>query len=100
MAVKKRELKKGIKVTFTVDKKHFPEAENVALIGDFNGWNPAANPMKKLKSGKFSADVTLEKGRDYQFRYLLDGTTYVNDEEADRYTHSGVGDSENGVICL
>lgn len=25
-----------------------PHAEQVHLVGDFNGWNPDANPMKKI----------------------------------------------------
>ena len=28
-----------------------PNAPRISVIGDFNGWNPKANPMKRLKKG-------------------------------------------------
>ena len=50
------------KVTFKLDKKFAPVADNVALVGDFNDWDHEANPMKALKSGGFSATLDLEQG--------------------------------------
>ena len=31
-----------------------PHAEQVHLVGDFNGWNPDANPMKKISEDRKS----------------------------------------------
>ena len=59
------------------------------LTGDFNNWNVNCDEMNALKDGLFS-DTDLESGREYQFRYLLDGTTWINDEEADGYRNSGL----------
>lgn len=56
-----------------------PEANEVALVGDFNEWNGDATPMKKLKSGVWKADLVLDEG-EYEFRYLVDGNNWVNDE--------------------
>ena len=47
-------------------------AETAALCGEFNGWNPAANPMKKLKDGSFSTTISLDVDHTYRFRYWLD----------------------------
>ena len=44
--------------------------------------------------------IELEVGHEYQFRYLVDGTKWINDTEADKYTHSGVAAEENGVLAL
>jgi hypothetical protein len=55
--------------------------------------------MKASKTGSFSASVDLESGQEYQFRYLLDGTRWENDSEADKYVPSEFG-SENSVIIL
>jgi len=56
--------------------------------------------MNTLKDGSFTLTLDLETGREYQFRYLLDGTNWINDEAADSYCPSGFGDSQNSVITL
>jgi hypothetical protein len=56
--------------------------------------------MNALKDGSFSLSADLETGRSYQFRYLLDGNMWINDESADAYQPSGFGDSQNSVINL
>lgn len=83
------------KVTF----KFRTEAKNLVLVGDFNGWDESANPMKKLDDGSFTITVELETGYEQQFRYLADGYIWHNDEAADKYVHSSLG-SENSVVVL
>ena len=75
-------------------------AENAHVVGEFNGWSTSATPMKRLKNGFFSATVGLEKGRSYQFRYLLGESQWVNDPDADDYLPTPFGDSQNSVISL
>ncbi|HEY9221932.1 MAG TPA: isoamylase early set domain-containing protein [Lutibacter sp.] len=98
MAIKKQYLKNSsiCKVTFSIDAK---EAGNVSVIGDFNGWNTKADPLKKLKSGTFKGTVDLQKGQSYEFRYAVDGD-YVNDEEADDYLWNDFAAGENGVLNI
>ena len=71
------------RVTFDIP----PEAGAcvASLCGDFNDWDPKANPMKKKKDGGFWLTVSLEAGRPYRFRYLLDEERWENDWEADQY---------------
>ncbi len=38
-----------------------PGAESMSLIGDFNGWDPEKNPMKKLKNGNWEVFVRGRK---------------------------------------
>ncbi len=83
------------KVTF----KLYVQAENLALVGDFNNWNETSTPMKKAKDGAFSVAVDMESGREHQFRYLADGKTWLNDEAADKYVTNALG-SENSVVIL
>lgn len=45
-------------------------------------------------------NLDLETGRNYQFRYLLDGTTWINDAAAAAYGASGFGNAQNSVIVL
>ena len=94
MPLKKQYLKSKpiCKVTFTLDKKHVGEAKKVALLGDFNDWkDKKSNQMRKLKDGAFSRTLDLEVGKAYQFRYFVDGETWVNDPKADGYVPSQYG---------
>lgn len=60
-------------------------AEKVHLVGDFNGWDETATPMEPLKDGRFKIILELEPGKEYQFRYLVNGSEWHNDWEADKY---------------
>ncbi len=75
------------------------DADTAYLVGDFNGWDVSANPMKKRKDGTFYTALTLDAGRDYQFRYHLDGNRWENDWEADAYAPGEMG-VENSVVKL
>jgi len=52
-AVKKAAPKAAKKVSKVKEsfELHAPDAEHVLLAGDFTGWEDAAKPMKRLKSG-------------------------------------------------
>jgi 1,4-alpha-glucan branching enzyme len=100
--MKKEYLKsrKVCKVTFRFPRIAAPGAKSVCIVGDFNDWNIYANPMKRLKQGDFTITLELEPGREYQFRYLVDGSRWENDWNADKYVKSPFGDSDNSVIVL
>jgi 1,4-alpha-glucan branching enzyme len=99
MAIKKQYLKSKpvCKVTFSVPAE---EAKKVAVVGDFNEWNTKATVLKKLKNGTFKGTVDLPSENSYEFRYLVDGTSYINDEQADSYAWNDFAAAENGVINL
>ena len=102
MSIKKKFLKgKPVcKITLEVPKEVAQSAKSVALVGDFNEWNPTVAPMKATKEGKFTATVDLESGKEYQFRYLIDETRWVNDTDADKFIPTVYGDSDNSVVVL
>lgn len=99
MSLKKQVLKSKpvCKVTFRFTKEMVEGAENVTLVGDFNNWDEKALEMKKLKSGEFTSLLELEKGKAYEFRYLVNGTDWFNDLDADRYVSNRFG-AENCVV--
>lgn len=100
MALKKKYLKSKprCKVTFAVSKEQVRDAGKVCLVGEFNGWNPSATPLRRLKDGSFTRTLDLENGHEYQFRYLIDGEIWISDPEADRFAFSPFGDCENSVV--
>ncbi|MEW6693169.1 MAG: isoamylase early set domain-containing protein [Pseudomonadota bacterium] len=86
------------KATFTLPPLRHNGADKVSLIGDFNGWDAEAMPMKQRKDGSWSVEVELEPGREYQFLYQLGGERYANDDAADAYIPNPFGTGENSVI--
>ncbi|CAG5070640.1 hypothetical protein DYBT9623_03185 [Dyadobacter sp. CECT 9623] len=86
------------KVTFTVPAEAAADAKTVAVVGEFNNWNPEAVVLKKQKDGSFKGIVELAAG-EHQFRYILDGEKWENDWEADKYVPAGVDElAENSVV--
>ncbi len=102
MSIAKRYLKAKplCKVTFRLGRQACQGVETVHLVGEFNGWDLSATPMKRLKNGSFTVTVDLPAGQDHPFRYLLDGTRWENDWEADRYAPTPFGDAENSVVVV
>ena len=49
-----------------------PQARSVSVIGDFNQWNPAANPMQRRIDGAWFAQISLTHGH-HQYQFLVDG---------------------------
>jgi 1,4-alpha-glucan branching enzyme len=93
---------KSCRVTFKLDRANLAadtaenaitadNAKEVALLGEFNSWSPAANPMKRRKDGSFSTTISLDAGQDYRFRYLMDGDTWNNEEAADNLVPNPFG---------
>ncbi len=97
MAIEKKANAKNntVKVTFKLPAEAVQE--NGAVVGEFNGWDPAQTPLKFVKSGQvWKAEATVEGGKSYQFRYFVDGT-WRNDESADDYVPNEFF-SENSVV--
>lgn len=62
------------RVRFAVD---LPAGVRVALIGDFNDWNPQATPLTR-EPGGWSATVPLAPGR-YRYTFVVDGQRLLAD---------------------
>ena len=74
-------------------------ARRVGLAGSFNGWNPAANPMRDDDGdGVYEATVTLGAG-DYQYKFVLDGRQWLPDPLNPRKAPDNFG-GFNSVLYL
>ena len=82
-------------VTFTVDPR--VGARTAAVCGEWNGWSPTADVMRRGADGGFGVTVELEVGRAYRFRYLLDGVRWENDWAADAYLPNSYGEDDSVV---
>jgi len=91
--VRKIPPKGHVVATFKCNVK--PEAKSVFLAGDFNGWDPQAEPMIK-RGRQFSKCVKLAPGK-YHYKYIVDGEWRT--DPAAPLEVSGLG-STNNVICV
>lgn len=87
-----------VEVTFQVPEQlvEQTDATKVCLVGDFNEWDESANPMRKFK-GQWKTTLKLEQGREYQYRFLINGSEWHNDWNADKYVPNEHG-SDNSVV--
>ncbi len=68
----------SVRVTFALPADEPRGA--VSVVGDFNGWNPFAHPLRRRANGTRSAAVTVPAGRMLRFRYLAEGGIWFDDE--------------------
>ncbi|SLM32316.1 Isoamylase protein-like protein [Desulfamplus magnetovallimortis] len=102
MSITKRYLKSKpiCKTKFTISSSEAGDAEKAFLSGDFNGWDISSLPMQKLKNGDFTITIDLDCGREYHFKYLMDGIKWQNDPDADDYRPSPYLDSDNCIVII
>ncbi len=85
--------KEECEVTFEYEGN---SAKKVQLVSSANNWEPITMKKRK-KDGVFYTRVRVPNNSEIQFRYLLDGSTWVNEPEADALVANEHG-SQNGVI--
>jgi 1,4-alpha-glucan branching enzyme len=82
----------SVRVTFVL---HATEPVGaVSVVGDFNGWDPYAHPLRKRSNGVRSAVVTIPAGSTLRFRYLAEGGIWFDDETAT------TRDAQDAVITI
>lgn len=91
--------KKGYNVTFTLSKEAANGAMDVKLLGDFNNWDKEAAVSMEPGDDGYTASLDLNPGKEYEFRYLIDGKTWENDWSADKYVPSPYG-VDNSVVVV
>ena len=58
---------------------HDDEAKSVSLVGDFNRWDTASTPLRKDESGLWLADIEAPKAGNYQYKFIVDGSRWLED---------------------
>lgn len=76
-----------------------PQASEVTVVGNFNGWNPAAHPMRRTATGgTWSVTVPLEAGR-HEYSFVVDGKHWMPDPAAALAPADGFGVA-NSVLLV
>ena len=96
--IAKRKMGRGkVRVTFTMPP--IDHVQQLHLVGDFNRWSIVETPMQQAADATWSVALSLDSGQDYQFRYLVNGTEWHNDWQADSYLPNEFG-TDNSVVSL
>jgi Glycogen recognition site of AMP-activated protein kinase len=65
-------------------------ASSVAVVGDFNDWDPHATPLRPSSDSLWSVVVPLRPGR-YHYTFVVDGTRWRRDPGAPRALEDDFG---------
>ncbi len=75
-----------------------PGVKKVYLAGDFNEWDPCAEPMSK-RGGLFTKSLKLEEGL-YHYKFVVDGEWQVDPCEPWVVSEMGTTNNVISVRCL
>ncbi|MBI5664257.1 MAG: PilZ domain-containing protein [Nitrospirae bacterium] len=89
---------KKCKVSFLLPQEAAYDAAGITIVGDFNNWNINASPMVRDTNNDFRITLELSSGREYRFRYLIDGSRWENDWSADKYVPNAFGSDDSVVV--
>ena len=89
---------RSVRVTFQLPAES--AASSVAVAGSFNDWNLSKDPMRlNARSGHWRKSISFKPGERIEFRYLVDGRHWRNEEDADGCVGTPFF-SENSVLEL
>ena len=75
-----------------------PTANRVALVGEFNDWDPGATPMARAPGGAWHVALPLAQGR-HVYAFVVDGRAWVTDPQAPLAPERWFG-SRNSVMLV
>ncbi|MBW3603616.1 MAG: isoamylase early set domain-containing protein [Actinobacteria bacterium] len=85
-----------VEVTFQIDAHG---AESAALVADIHDWRPQPMTRSARGRGPFRLKLRVPRDGSIQFRYLLDGVRWENDDAADAYWPNALG-TDNSVVVF
>ena len=75
-----------------------PEASSVAIAGDFTDWAPNLGMDDSDGDGIWTIRVRMKPGV-HEYMFLIDGSRWVTDPNAERYEQDGYGHS-NAILAV
>jgi hypothetical protein len=89
-----RPAENGAEVGFRLRGK---PGRRVAVVGDWNGWNPSASPLAETSPGRYEATYIVPKGR-HEYAFSVDGNIETP-PDAPILVPDGFG-GKNGVLTI
>lgn len=96
--IEKQPLDNGkVRVTFRLSEHIW--ADRIALVGEFNDWDTATHCLHQSRdSADWHITLELEAGRRYRFRYVVDESTWMDDDHADDCAPDPYGGFDS-IVC-
>ena len=77
-----------------------PHAASVALVGDFNDWDPKATPLRAASTGGvWSVEVPIQPGR-HLYAFVVDGAVWRPDPVAPQATGEDYGEPNSALTVV
>ena len=76
-----------------------PGATAVAVVGDWNEWNPQVHPLVDDGDGVWTTTITLRLGEEYQYQFLIDDERWIPDPSSSLAIDDGFGGT-NSVLNI
>jgi 1,4-alpha-glucan branching enzyme len=75
-----------------------PGAGRVALVGDFNDWDPSATPMhREARDNRWSVSLPVSRGR-HVYGFVVDRERWLPDPAAPRAPEDGFGSVSSVIV--
>jgi serine protease AprX len=68
-----------------------PGARSVALVADFNGWQPAGSPLVETRPGVWEIHLPPLAAGEHTYKFLIDGERWRHDIENPARIEDGCG---------
>jgi 1,4-alpha-glucan branching enzyme len=86
-----------VRVTFRVSQEIW--ADSIALVGEFNAWDPHSLLLHQSRSDEdWTVTIDLESHRSYRFRYVVNGKEWMDDDHCDGCELNVYGTFDS-VVC-
>jgi 1,4-alpha-glucan branching enzyme len=72
-------------------------AQRVAVVGDFNNWNPTATPMSRAEGGLWSAIIPMLPGR-HVYGFMVNDSVFTLDPRTPRVRDADFGTDASVVM--
>lgn len=77
-----------------------PQAESVAVVGDWNDWDPEAHRLSDANNdGIWEIEVKVTPDREYRYQFLLNGKLWMPDPSSPITVDDGFG-GKNSVLNI
>jgi len=77
-----------------------PGASQVAVVGDWNGWEPDKNRLSDPDGdGVWEITIKLQRGKEYRYQFLINGEKWIPDPHSPFQVEDGFG-SKNSILHI
>jgi hypothetical protein len=81
-------------ISFVIEPAPEHAGGAIAVVGDFNDWDPTQHEFTPGADGRWRVSVELDTGHRYAFRYLAENGDWFDEPDADDRQENGSGQTD------